>query len=272
MGPITLTTAVVPAPAASPPPAHAHSLRRPRKRRRVEASEDLPSPVSDVYDDKADAEESRRVDADAEEEAEGEDDGGAPEEDDEDEEDEDGEGEADGEDGEGGRRRGGTQEQRRERWRECALYREAQRHAGTPNARKTHRHLGIFGLRGFPADIEHMRDFVPPEWALPHGDLRLVQDGADVTIAVPIVDVVGRAGETPHVGEGVGAVGAEGVDKEAGQAHLNEVVMTVTVAEEGDGEKALLEVGPDKSDSVMTVDSPKTVDSQETEEDLTLFV
>lgn len=90
--------------------------------------------------------------------------------------------------------------------------------------------------------------------------------------AVPVVNVVGRGGETPHMGEGVGAVGAEGVDKEVGQAHLNEVVMTVTVAEDGDGEKKLLEVGPDKSDPVMTVESPKTVDSQETEEDLMLYV
>jgi hypothetical protein len=62
------------------------------------------------------------------------------------------------------------------RWRESALYREAQRHAGAPSARKTHRQLGIFGLKGFPTEIEHMHDFVIPQWALPLGDPRLVEE------------------------------------------------------------------------------------------------
>ncbi|KAI0297587.1 hypothetical protein B0F90DRAFT_880987 [Multifurca ochricompacta] len=65
-------------------------------------------------------------------------------------------------------------EQQPARWRESALYREAQRHAGAPSARKTHRHLGIFGLRGFPAEIEHIRDFMLPVWVIPRDDPRLV--------------------------------------------------------------------------------------------------
>jgi len=219
----------------------------------------VPSPVSDVYDDKADAEDSRRVSVEAEEE-EGEEEVPEEEEEEEEEETED-EGEEEG----GGRRRGGTREQRHERWRECALYREAQRHTGTPNARKTHRHLGIFGLRGFPAELEHTREFVPPEWALPRDDPRLDDDE---TSAVPVVGPVGRGGETPDagvgVGEGVGAVGAADAGKEADEAHLDAVVMAVTVAE--DAEKTLLEVDP-----VMAADTPKTVDSQETE-DLMLFI
>ncbi|KAH9070701.1 hypothetical protein EDB83DRAFT_2673960 [Lactarius deliciosus] len=154
--------------------------------------------------------------------------GPEPEEDGEDE-DEEGDEEDDEDVPDGGGRRSGAREQRHERWRECALYREAQRHVGAPSARKTHRHLGIFGLRGFPADIEHMRDFVPPA-------------------AVPVVASMG-----------VGAVGAGGTDKEAGQP----VEMAVTVAEEVE---TLLEVGPDMSDPLTTVETPKTVDSQETED------
>lgn len=52
---------------------------------------------------------------------------------------------------------------RRARWHESALYREAQRLAGAPSALKTYRHPGIFGLKGFPAEIEHLRDFVIPK-------------------------------------------------------------------------------------------------------------
>jgi hypothetical protein len=271
VGTIALTT---PAPAPSPPPAHAHSLRRPRKRRRVEHSEDGPSPMSDDYDNKgAGEEETRGVTADAEEEGEGEEkEEPQEEEDDDDDEGEEDEDEDEGEEGgEGGRRRGGTREQRSERWKECALYREAQRHAGTPNARKTHRHLGIFGLRGFPAEIEHMRDFVLPEWALPQGDLRLEQDD-DADVVLPVVGEVRDGGETPHVG----VVEAEGVDRkeaEAGlnQAHLDAVMMEVAAVAE-DLEKTLLELEPGGShDPMVTVESPKTVDSQETE-DLMLSV
>ena len=36
----------------------------------------------------------------------------------------------------------------------------------------THRHLGIFGLKGFPAELEHLREFAIPEWALPRSDPR----------------------------------------------------------------------------------------------------
>lgn len=229
-----MTTAPAALPSPAPPPAHAPGLRRPRKRRRVGPSDDVASPASDSYDNTAGA---AGVGAEGEEEQEEPE--PEPEEDGEDE-DEEGDEEDDEDASDGGRRRSGALEQRHERWRECALYREAQRHVGAPSARKTHRHLGIFGLRGFPADIEHMRDFVPPAWALPRGDLRLAQGGADATSAVPIV-----------------AVG--GTDKEAGQP----VVMAVTVAEEVE---TLLEVGPDMSDPLTTVETPKTVDSQETED------
>ena len=259
----------VPAPAApppsAPPPAHAHGQRRPRKRRRVD---DVPSPASD----KVGAEEAPRAVAEEEEEEEEEE--GREQEVEEEEEESEEEGEEEGDVPDGERKGGGTREQRRERWRECALYREAQRHAGTPSARKTHRQLGIFGLRGFPTEIEHTRDFVPPAWALPLGDLRLAQGNGDATSAVIVVG----AGETPRRGGsgarmgvvasgGVG-VGMGGADKEAGQAHLSAVVMAVTVT--GDGEETLLDVGPGKSDPVVTVETPKTVDSQETE-DLMMF-
>ena len=70
---------------------------------------------------------------------------------------------------------GSDEEWQGARWRESALYREAQRHAGAPSARKTHRHLGIFGLKGFP-EIEHLHDFIIPEWALPLGDPRLLEE------------------------------------------------------------------------------------------------
>jgi len=72
---------------------------------------------------------------------------------------------------------GGSEEEwQGARWRESALYREAQRHAGAPSARKTHRHLGIFGLKGFPGEIEHLHNFVIPQWALPLGDPRLLEE------------------------------------------------------------------------------------------------
>ena len=267
---------------------HAHSLRRPRKRRRVEPSEvevevavevvveveaedAPPSPMSEVDDssDKSDEEEAAQdaaVDAEGDEES-AQEEGG--EEEVQSEEDDDGEEHADDAVGGGGRRRSGARDQRPpppERWRESALYREAQRHAGTPNARKTHRQLGIFGLRGFPAELEHMRDFELPEWALPSDDLRLVVHAdADAVSAVPVV-VVGERKEQPHdVGVGSGEEGKEETQLDAA------VVMAVTGAEDGD--KTLLEVGPDKSDSdpMVTVETPKTVDSQETE-DLMLFV
>ena len=35
---------------------------------------------------------------------------------------------------------------------------------------KTHHHLGIFGLKGFPAELEHLHEFAIPEWALPCSD------------------------------------------------------------------------------------------------------
>jgi hypothetical protein len=232
--------------------------------------------MSEVDASNSSGEEAQGVAAEAEDE-----DGGEGEEEaqeDDDEEDElESEEEGEGGDATGGRRRrSDTQDQRSERWRESALYREAQRHAGTPNARKTHRHLGIFGLRGFPAELEHTREFELPEWALPGDDMRLVQDdGADAVSAVPVVGAVAGGGEEPHVGVGAGEGAEEDgeaeVDKEVDQPQLDAVVMAVTVAEDGD--KTLLEVGPDKSDSdpMVTVETPKTVDSQETE-DLMHFI
>jgi hypothetical protein len=250
VGPVAVAPAAPPP--STPPPSHAHSLRRPRKRRRVDLSEDVPSPASDTYDNKAGAEEAPRVAAEEEEEEE-------EEEEVQEEEEEEGS-EEEGEEEEGGGRR--RREQRRERWRECALYREAQRHAGAPSARKTHRQLGIFGLRGFPAEIEHTRDFAPPAWALPRGDLRL--GGVDAVLGreTPRRGAGARMGVVASGGVGVGAGGA---GKEGGQAHLSAVVMSVTVTGE-----TLLDVGTGKSDAVMTVGTPKTVDSQETE-DLMLF-
>ena len=254
---------------------HAHGLRRPRKRRRVEPSEvevevevedTPPSPMSEVYDsddDKSGGEEATQGAEEGDDEE-----GSAAQEEGVGSEEDDGE-EGDNTAGGGGRRRSHARDQQQpppERWRESALYREAQRHAGVPSARKTHRHLGIFGLRGFPADIEHMRDFVLPEWALPSDDLRLIADDADVvSAAVPVV-VVGRERvEQPH------DVGVRMGEESKEEAQLDAAVMAVTVAEDGD--KTLLEVGPDKSDSdpMVTVETPKTVDSQETE-DLMLFV
>ena len=230
--------------------------------------------MSEVDDssDKSDEEEAAQdaaVDAEGDEEESAQEEGG--EEEVQSEEDDDGEEHADDAAGGGGRRRSSARDQQPpppERWRESALYREAQRHAGTPNARKTHRQLGIFGLRGFPAELEHMRDFELPEWALPSDDLRLVVHAdTDAVSAVPVVVVGEREVQPRDVGVGSG----EG-DKEEEQLDLDAaVVMAVTGTEDGD--KTLLEVGPDKSDSdpMVTVETPKTVDSQETE-DLMLFV
>ncbi|KAI9444530.1 hypothetical protein H4582DRAFT_1909484 [Lactarius indigo] len=190
VGPVTATTTAPAAPSPpAPPPAQAHGPKRPRKRRRVELSDDVLSPVADAA--------GVEVEEEQEEEQEQEPDSGEEGEDEEGDEDE---------------------EDRRERWRECALYREAQRH--------THRHLGIFGLRGFPADIEHMRDFVPPAWALPSDDLH-------ATSAVPVA--------------------ARGVGTEA-DPNAVEV------------EETLLEVESDMSDRLTNVETPRTVDSQETED------
>jgi hypothetical protein len=160
----------------------------------------------------------------------------------EEEEEEEGEGEEEGD--EGGKER---ELSHNARWRDSALYREAQRHAGAPNARKTHRHLGIFGLKGFPAEIDHLRDFVVPEWALPRGDLRLValRDGDTVPLSM---------GRVQHVAAGSsgGGRGETGIREEEEEE------------EEEESEEALCA----KSDRMVDLETAtlSAVDSQATEE------
>ena len=36
--------------------------------------------------------------------------------------------------------------------------------------------LGIFGLKGFPAELEHLREFAILEWALPRSDPRVERE------------------------------------------------------------------------------------------------
>ena len=43
-------------------------------------------------------------------------------------------------------------------------------------AYKTHRHLGIFVLKGLPAEPEHLCEFAIPEWALPRSDPRVERE------------------------------------------------------------------------------------------------
>jgi hypothetical protein len=130
----------------------------------------------------------------------------------EEEEEEEEEGEEEGY--EGGKERGSLHNTR---WRDSALYREAQRHAGAPNARKTHRHLGIFGLKGFPAEIDHLRDFAVPKWALPRGDLRLVAltDGDAVPLSMGRVHAGGGGGGSSS-GGGRGETGTREEEEEEG--------------------------------------------------------
>ena len=83
----------------------------------------------------------------------------------------------DGREEEGEEAEGGSKEEwQRAQWCESTLYREAQHHTGAPSVCKTHRHLGVFRLKGFPTEIEHLCDFVIPQWALPFGDPRLVEE------------------------------------------------------------------------------------------------
>jgi hypothetical protein len=160
---------------------------------------------------------------------------------------------------------GGSEEEwQRVRWRESALYREAQRHAGAPSARKTHRHLGIFGLRGFPAEIENLHDFVIPQWALPLGDPRLVEEQQ----------------QRPEQGHGhgqgqeerrVGTVQVRGSERArrsvsgapggAGQRRLRDPVAVAALAGKADGEES---TSCGKSEQLV-VETPSVVDSQVTE-------
>jgi hypothetical protein len=212
-----------------PPTAHASVSSRARKRRRIAPSDDERNELlgSDID---ADGEVDMAVEGAEQERAE------------EEEEEEEGEGEEEGD--EGGKER---ELSHNARWRDSALYREAQRHAGAPNARKTHRHLGIFGLKGFPAEIDHLRDFVVPEWALPRGDLRLValRDGDTVPLSM---------GRVQHVAAGSsgGGRGETGIREEEEEE------------EEEESEEALCA----KSDRMVDLETAtlSAVDSQATEE------
>ena len=205
-----------------------HSTGRLRKRRRVELSdedEEYPRFDTDDGDDKAidgAAEDARRDDG----------------------RDDEGEEEVEEDSGEEGRQRA--------RWRESALYREAQRHAGAPSGRKTHRHLGIFGLKGFPAEVEHLRDFVIPQWVLPRGDPRVEREqGEELDRRVGSV----RGSERMRRGGG-GSGGGDGGGDSAGvgQRRVRDAVAALAVGEES---------SCSKSDHVETASA---VDSQMTEE------
>jgi len=237
-----------------PPHVHVDGSSRPHKRPRVELydeEEEEESPGLDTDDEVV-----REI---AEEE--------------EEEEDED-------EAGEDGRGQRGQREPRRERWRESALYREAQRHAGAPSARKTHRHLGIFGLKGFPADVEHLRDFVPPRWALPREDPRVVQQADELERerererergAARRDGVAARSAERVRGGatEGGGSGGAMGGGEGGGggdgagvwqrQRRLRDPVAVAAVTEDGE------ELSCRRSDQMVLIETASTVDSQATE-------
>ncbi len=198
----------------------------------------------------------------------------APREDSEEEEEEEEEEleEEEGADEDGRRQSRREQEPPRVRWRESALYREAQRHAGAPNARKTHRHLGIFGLKGFPAELEHLRDFMPPQWALPRGDPRVAEigewerkrevrrrDGA--ARGTEKVRGGGVGGGGSGGGGAMGGVGGGGGDT-AGvwQRRLRDAVAVAAVTADGEQSSSC-----GRSDRMMVVETASAVDSQATE-------
>ena len=177
----------------------------------------------------------------------------------------------DGREGEDGEDEGsGEEEQQHARWRESALYREAQRHTGTPSARKTHRHLGIFGLKGFPAELEHLHEFAVPEWALPRGDPRVEREREEQeqqeqerrAVIVRGAERARRGGEgavVPVLVAGAGAGAGAGVDGAGvgdGQRRLRDAV-----AAKGDGEESSCS----KSDQLLVVETASAVDSQVTE-------
>lgn len=177
-----------------------------------------------------------------------------------------GEGEGEGEEGGDGQDRERRRE--RERWRECVLYREAQRHAGAPNARKTHRHLGIFGLRGFPAEIELLRDFVPPQWALPRADPRLAPSPPPAEREQEKErldkDEDKDGDRTARVRAGAGAAGAEGGGGDGagvGERRLEDAVAVAVATEDAE------ELSCAKSDQMAasTLETMSAIDSQATE-------
>ncbi|KAH9980502.1 hypothetical protein BJV74DRAFT_887798 [Russula compacta] len=246
-----------PQPQLQPPSAHAHGLSRPRKRARVELSdEDEELSLGLDTDDEAVGAPTQGAGREDAEEGPGQ---------------QGGEGEGEGEEGGGGQDRDREQRRReREHWRECALYREAQRHTGAPNARKTHRHLGIFGLRGFPAEIEHPRDFVPPQWALPRADPRLAPspppEEREREKERRDKDEGGDGDRTARGAEGVraGAAGAKGGGGDGagvGERRLQDSVAVAVAAEDEE------ELSCAKSDpmAASTVETMSALDSQATE-------
>jgi hypothetical protein len=176
------------------------------------------------------------------------------------------------EEGEEEREGGSEDEWQRTRWRESALYREAQRHAGAPSARKTHRHLGIFGLKGFPAEIEHLHDFIIPQWALPLGDPRLLEDeqqqqeyghghGQRQGQEERRVGTV-RVRGSERARRSVSGVGGSGdcAPGGAGQRRLRDAV--AALAGKADGEES---TSCSRSDQLAVVETASAVDSQVTE-------
>jgi len=225
------------------PLGHGHGTSRLRKRRRVGLSDE--------------DEEKLRFDTD-----DGDDDGinGVTEMDGREEE---GEEEADG---------GREEEWQRARWRESALYREAQRHAGAPSARKTHRHLGIFGLKGFPAEVEHLHEFIVPQWALPLGDPRLLEEEQQLQEQGHgqgqgqgqeerrIGTVRVRGSERARRSLSGSAGGGDSAPGGTGQRRLRDAV--AALAGKADGEES---TSCSMSDQLAVVETASAVDSQVTE-------
>lgn len=219
-----------------PPLTHGNGTGRLRKRRRVELSdedEENPKFDTDNGDDAANGvtEDGREEEGEGEEEAEG----------------------------------GSEEERQRARWRESALYREAQRHTGAPSARKTHRHLGIFGLKGFPAELEHLRDFVIPQWAFPPGDSRLVDGQGQGQEERPVGAVPVRGSERAR--QGVSGAGGSGGDAPpaggAGQKRVRVRDAVAALVGKADGEES---TSCSKSDQLAAVETASMVDSQMTED------
>ena len=152
---------------------------------------------------------------------------------------------------------GGSEEEwQRARWRESALYREAQRHAGVPSARKTHRHLGVFGLKGFPAEVEHLHDFVIPQWALPLGDPRLVeeqqQEQGREERRVGTVQVQVRGSERVRRSVSGAGGGDDCAPGGSGQRRLRDAAAVPALAGKADGEDSTSCSKSDQFDSQVT--------------------
>ena len=218
------------------PLAHGHGTGRLRKRRRVELSDEDEENIRFDTDDDDDAINGVIENGQGEGEEEG---------------------EGDSED-----------EWQRTRWRESALYREAQRHMGAPSARKTHRHLGIFGLKGFPAEIEHLHDFIIPQWALPFGDPRLLEEeqqqleqGHDHGQEERRVGTV-RVRGSERARRSVSGVGGSGgcAPGGTGQRRLRDAVAALA---EADGDES---TSCSRSDQLAVVETASAVDSQVTED------